>query len=311
MARKLTFAVMALCALAGTGCTTYATRRFTLANLEGSYERIVVHSTNGRVSLTCGEVQELRIDGEKRVNGASFSAAEANLDALEVVAKPDERDPATLRIEVRIPETLNHLSPGADLVIKAPAPCAAEISTSNGPIHVANAKEQAVLETSNARIEVEQVRGSVVARSSNGGIQAAGINGDLTARTSNGSIRASAVQGACRLHTTNGSIRLYGAGGNVQADTSNGSIHLKADVPADAQITLRTSNGAIEASLPRQLKGELRLSTSNAAVHAGLLNVPVEIKYQDEGDLRAVLNGGGPGGVTAETSNGSIRVDFR
>jgi hypothetical protein len=311
MARKLTFAVMALCALAGTGCTVYATRCFTLTDLGGPYDRIVVHSANGKVHLTCGEVQELRIDGEKRVNGASFAGAEANLDALEVVAKPDEQDPTTLRIEVRIPETLADLSPGADLMIKAPTPCAVDISTSNGPIYLASAKDQALLETSNARIEVEQVRGSVVAHSSNGSIQAAGINGDLTARTSNGSIRASAIQGACRLHTTNGSIRVYGASGNVQADTSNGSIHLKADAPEDAQITLRTSNGAIEASLPRQLKGELRLSTSNAAVHAGLLNVPVEIKYQDEGDLRAVLNGGGPGGVTAETSNGSIWVDFR
>jgi DUF4097 and DUF4098 domain-containing protein YvlB len=303
--------MLAVCALAGGGCTVQATRDFALTQPWGEYERIVVHTSNGGVRLMCGQAQELCIEGRKHIHGTSFADAEAKLDALEVVARPDESEPRTLRVEVRIPEALSHLSPGANLTIRTPAPCAAEITASNGPIQVAGAKDQVTLETSNGCIVAEQVQGSVTAHSSNASIKLLDIQGDVTARTSNGSIRASAVTGDCRLHTSNAVIKVLGSAGNVQADTSNGSIHLEADPSEGAQIMLRTSNASISAILAKQLKGQLRLSTSNGAVRAGLLNVPVEIKYQDDHHLQATLNGGGPATITAETSNGTIEVNFR
>ncbi len=311
MKRGLVMVVLTLCGLASTGCVVQATRDFTLTKPWEPYERVVVNSTNGRVELRCGKGDQVRIDGRKRIDGTSFADAERDLDAMEVVIGPDENDPKTLRIELHIPDTLADHSPGADLLVRVPTACAAELATSNGSICATDLTGNAVLETSNGRIEVEQVQGPVSARTSNGSIRAREIGGDLTARTSNGSIEARAIQGSCRLRTSNASIRVLDAAGHVQADTSNGSIRLEATPPEDAQIALHTSNASIEVVLPKQLKGELRLRTSNAGIHARLLNVPVEIRQADDDHLCAILNGGGAAAVVGETSNGSIRLDLR
>ncbi len=331
MTRKLTLALLAVCTLAASGCTVQATRDFSFTRPWGAYERVVVNTANGRVRLTCGHVDELSIAGRTRARGTTFARAKENLDALEVIAQPDEQDAGTLRVAVRVPANLSQMWSGTDFEIRTPAPCAAEITTSNGAIYVADTKACVRLETSNGAIDVERSDGGVEARTSNGRIKALCVAGDLAARTSNGAIQVENVRGSCRLNTSNGTIKVLAAGGPVDATTSNGSIRFEATDRLEAGPTgsagptggtgstdrsrptaeLRTSNGAISLLLPRQLQGELRLNTSNAPIHARLLNITANIHYQAKDELHATLNGGGPARVAAETSNGPIHVDFR
>jgi len=317
MTRKLTLALLAVCTLAAGGCVQ-ATRDFTSTRPWGDYERIVVQTANGRVRLTCGQVDEFRIAGRTRARGTTFGAAKANLDAIEIVAQPDEQQPRTLQVAVHVPENLRHEWSGTDLEIGVPAACAAQIETSNAPIYVVNAKD-CDLETSNGLIDVERISGQVEARTSNGRIKALCVAGDLTACSSNGAIQVENVQGTCRLTTSNALIKVLAAAGNVDATTSNGPIRFEGNdrletgptAIAGATVALRTSNGPISLLLPKLLAGELSLTTSNGPIHASLLHIAADIHRQAQGELRATLNNGGPARVTAETSNGPIRVDFR
>jgi hypothetical protein len=322
MARKMMLALLVLSALATTGCTVRATRDFAFTRPRGDYGRIVVQTANGRVRLSCGYVEEVRIAARTRAQGATFAAAQANLDAIEVRAEPDEKDAGTLRVGVYVPAELAHAWSGTDLDVRVPTHCAAEITTSNGPIYVADTKECALLETSNGPIDIERVAGVADAHTSNGRIKALCVAGDLTARTSNGTIQVNRVQGNCRLRTSNAGIKVLDAGADVDATTSNGPIRFEA-AAADDQlktgttteggptVELHTSNGSITLLLSKQLQGDLRLSTSNAAIHVDLPNVAANLRRMTNDELQATLNGGGPAAVVAETSNGPIRVDFR
>jgi hypothetical protein len=313
MIRKLTLACVVVFALLTGGCIQ-ASQTFKFTRPWGDYDRVVVRTANGHVNLTSGHTDQLRVAGHSYVQDATYGAAAADLRALEVVAQPDEQHPRTLQIAVHVPDALRHKSWGVDLEIGLPTACAAEITTSNGSIYVADAAD-CVLKTSNASVEVERIAGGVDATTSNGRVKALCVAGDLTARTSNDPIQVENVQGACRLATSNAPIKVLAAGGNVEASTSNDSIRFEAigaeHPKTGATVSLCTSNGPITLLLSRQFAGELSLATSNGPIQASLLNIAAEIHRQTPDELRATLNGGGPASVTAETSNGAIRVDFR
>jgi hypothetical protein len=283
-----------LAALTGCGGTLVrVSERFTLNAPWDDYQRVVVRTANGHVELSSGEGDEIRISGTKRAGGLTLGEAYDNLDQLTVVAEADESDPTTVVIECDFPEALRHKQLGASFDIRVPKPCAADVATGNGRIHVRGLKERALLKTSNGGITVEDV------------------DGNVEAATSNGRIIAESVGGDCRLRTSNGRIEVRSAHGNVWATTSNGAIRAEATPPPEGEVVLQTSNGAIRADLPSNLRAALELHTSNGHVSTDLGDVTITDLHWSRHSFRAKINGGGAGRISARTSNGSITLNCR
>jgi len=106
-------------------------------------------------------------------------------------------------------------------------------------------------------------------------------------------------------------IRVDDAHGSVEATTSNGNIRVDATPPKDGDVLLRTTNGSIHATLPADLKADLELSTSNGVVRTMLADVPLKVQLWSQNRVRAQMNGGGEGRVSARTSNVLVMLKCR
>ena len=277
---------------AGCGSTFRATRDFSLSEAWEDYARIEVRTRNGRVELASGASETITISGRKQAGGLTMAEAEENVERLTIHAAADEARPDTFVIELEYPEDLSDKSIGASFTIEIPAPCAADVKTSNGSIRV------------------EQLLGPVALTTSNGRIEATSIDGDLRARSSNGRITAASVTGAVTLETSNGAVEVEDVHDAVDVQTSNGRIEASVDPGQADHITLRTSNGAITLSLPSDLAAELALDTSNGRINVGLSRAELSVTEAERNHLHGTMNGGGCQ-VTARTSNGAINVKDR
>ncbi len=269
-----------------------ATEDFSLAEPWNDYDRVEVHSRNGKVSLCSAAVEQIEISGTKNARGHTISGAEENLQQLTVFAGPHADQPGTFLVELRYPESLRNKSIGASFTIKVPQRCSATVKTSNGSIDVEALGGTVVLDSSNGALRITDVDGSVRADTSNGGIEAREITGEMVASTSNGGVVAEHIGGPCEAATSNGGVR-YVAGPIVTGD-----------------IGLRTSNGNIQITVPEDLDADLDLSTSNGRVRLDLGEAPLRHLDQSKRHLRGMMNAGGRP-LIARTSNGSITVDSK
>jgi hypothetical protein len=281
-------------ALAGcNGALCREAERFLLDVPWDGYERVVVRTGNGHVELLSGGGDDIRISGVKRAGGLTWKEARENLDRLTIIAQPDQADPTTFRIELKVPPELCNKGPGASFDVRVPEACAADIATGNGRVRVCGLKGSAQVHSSNGRIIVQDVDGSV------------------GAGTSNGSIVVSSVAGDCQLKTSNGRIEVQDVDGSVSAATSNGSIFVRATPPPEGYAVLQTSNGSIRALLPPNMRGRLSLCTGHGRVSTDLEGVTLADPRWSKDSMEAEINGGGKGKVVARTSNGSITLECR
>lgn len=300
--RRAAFGLVVAIVLGGlVGCSSTlvsASDRIVLDLPWHDYQRVVVRTVDGQVDLACGTGEQLQIRGVKRAGGRTWAEASENLNRLTVVARPDETDATTFRIELEFPDELRSKAVGADFDIRVPKSCAAEVATENGAISVSGLKDTVQLSSANGRIAVDDVAGAV------------------EVDTSNGRITVQSVKGDCRLRSSNGSITAHGVEGSVRAETSNGEISVKATPTAQGEITLRTSNGAIQLVVPKDLPADLHFGTSNGCVRvpAGLLASRDSSLGKRAGSppekLDVQMNGGGCR-IEATTSNGSITLETR
>jgi DUF4097 and DUF4098 domain-containing protein YvlB len=314
MRRPILSLSVILLAAAVTGCSGTpfrASESFALDLPWGDYQRFVVRTRNGHVELLTHEAGDLQVSGVKRAGGLTPDEAHDNLDQVTIMAEPDGADPTTFVLELDFPQSLRHKSIGASFDIHVPQPCATDITTDNGYIHLRGGKDAALLQTSNGRITVEQVDGRVDAATSNGLVHAVHINGSLRAKTSNGRVIADQIDGDCRLETSNGSIRVRDADGSVWASTSNGRIIVSATPPATGEVVLRTSNGSITADLPPNMCGTLDIHAGGGRVSTSLGEIALTGVRWSKHSFEAEMNGGGEGRISARTSNGSIRLNCR
>ncbi len=348
MNRRVALAVFAAMLFTLSGCRTYGVREdLHLTAPWNDYQRVVVRTCNGSVALSTGDVPEIRISGTKHARAPTVAEAEKKLERLTVIAGPDSRDASVFVVELECAGLLRNQSVGASFEIQVPAPCAADVRTGNGSIVVNHLKDEALLETSNgqvtvdnvsgkvdalsrngritaknvtgdltaittnAQVKLDDVTGVVNARSSNGGIAVENVTGDLTAATSSGAIDVKSVRGNCKLKTSNGTIQVQDAQGSVEATTSNGNIRVDAAPPKDGSVLLQTTNGSIYAALPPDLKADLELRTGNGVVQTMLADVPLRVQLWSQNRVKAKMNGGGEGRISARTSNGSITLNCR
>jgi hypothetical protein len=292
--KRWTRALFILPLLALTACnpTIRATREVSLNSDWNDYQRVHVRVQNGGVELLRDDVQGIEITGEKYASGYTIEEAESNVEQIEVSVGADHGDDTTFLVELNYPLALRGKSAGADLVIRIPKSCPANVRTSNG------------------RIIITGMTGTVEARSSNGSIRIADVDGNVEARTSNGRMRVINVTGDVDVRTSNGAVFADDIAGCCRIDTSNGAIECDVHPGADGYVDLETSNGSIELEIPADLAASLRLSTSNGRVRTRLGDAVLQNVDADRKTFYADMNGGGCR-VEARTSNGSINARCR
>ena len=311
MKRVQVLALVSISVAGLTGCMVHASRYFSLPAPCQNYERRVIRNSNCRVTLAAADVAEVRGDAQTRVRASSYQQAQGYLNQMEVLARQDDKDASTLIVELRIPASLATLSPGSTLNIIVPGPCAADVNTNNGWISVADMRGRVAAQTSKGAVEVHDVDGNVSAITRNGRIVVRTVRGNVETRTSNGEITLRDIVGACRAETANGSIEVFSNEGDVHAATSNGSVHVVATPADEGSVVATTSNGQIRLALPRTMKARLSLRAGNGHLNLDTADVVTDIKRREREFARGTLNGGGAGEILAETTNGSVTVDFR
>ena len=272
------------------------------------FDRVLVRTANGSVTLEPGDGPDVCITGERWARGTTPEDAEENLARVKLHVGPDEAHPDTLVVELRYPEELRHRGVGASLSLALPEACGADVQTGNGAIRARRLRGGVTLRTSNGRIEVTDADGPVRADTSNGAVTLTDIRGAATVDTSNGSVTLRNVQGDAELATSNGRIDVTGLVGSLVADSSNGTIAAEVAPPASGRVRLRTSNGGVRLALPAALAADLRLSTSNGRVTARLPEGVLKERRRGKTHLDGTLNGGGCA-VSADTSNGAITLE--
>ncbi|UCG33205.1 MAG: DUF4097 family beta strand repeat protein [Phycisphaerales bacterium] len=312
MNRLITTAMFAATPLVLTGCRTYGTEQaFELTAPWKDYERLVVRSPRGSVTLRKTDVPDIRISGTKHASGLTLEEAQENLKHVRIVAQPDAGKASVFVVEVRHPWWLSGGSVGGSFEIQVPISCAADIQTDDGSVAVSGLITETVLKTSNGEITIDDVAGDVRAHSSRGRIVAENVTGDLLAVTSNGEIRAKTIRGDCDLTTSNGAVHMEDVCGSVKASLSNGDIRLDGTPPEGGHAVLRTRNGSIYLTLPADLKAELDLQTGNGVVQTTLEDMPLRVRRWSQNRVQAGINGGGGTSVIATTTRGVITLECR
>lgn len=300
---------IALTSLLLAGCASFHVEaNYELSTAWSNYQRIIVQPQSGSVTLRAepSAAGDVTVSGKRFASADSLSAAKANLAAFKVVAIADPTDAATLLITLKTDDGREIRNIGASMTIRVPAACEAQISTANGAVTVDHTTKTTV-RTSNGAITASAIGGDAELHTSNGRIEARDVKGSLTADSTNGAIVLERIAGTCRVETSNGAVEARQIGG-IAAISSNGSVTIVAD-SAQASIDVRTSNGRITIRVPESIQGLLDLSTSNGAIDTKLGSVKLTNAAWAKTHVRAEMNGGGAGGIHAETSNGSIRVE--
>lgn len=193
---------------------------------------IAVRNTNGNVSVTTWDRDQVEIVAEKRARSADRRAA---AEALEEIRIEIERSPGRLAIETELPRRSDgvlswllgrDVDASVSYEIRVPETARLEVVTVNGRVSSTGPYDEQRLRTTNGRIEVG----------------AAG--GDVDARTTNGSIDVA-------LDT-----RL--ARSDVELSTTNGSITLRLPDDLRGRLEARTVNGRIRSELPITVEGHSR-----------------------------------------------------
>ena len=177
-------------------------------------------------------------------------------------------------------------SPGADVVVVAPAETVLGLRTSNGGVIVEGIQASGTVDTSNGRITLREVAG------------------DYDLDTSNGAVQVTGYRGNIRVETSNSSITVEQAVGQFDVETSNGRVALSAELTAGGSNAVRTSNGSVSITLLGTPSVRLDATTSNGAVS----NDHPIVATRMDGAAQAGTIGAGDASLVVRSSNGSISI---
>ena len=246
----------------------------------GDSPRLIVNNENGYMMVTAGPVNAIRVRTTiKRPSRVEYQASQ-------------DGDTVTVDTEKEGGFPLFNLarSPGADIVVTAPANTRVELRSSNGRVELHGIQESGTLQTSNGKIVLENAKG------------------DFGVHTSNGSIDVTRTDGNLTLGTSNGKVTITQAKGSFDVDTSNGRILFDGEMTPGGSNRLKTSNGDVRVTLVGEPGVSLDASTSNASVVSRLpvLTTSTGSKTRLVGTI-----GGGGAKLVIRTSNGSVTIDGR
>lgn len=201
----------------------------------------------------------------------------------------------------------------------------AAIDTGSGSVQARVINGPATIETGSGRIDLEAVSGPAALETGSGSIAARRIGQGLRAETASGSIAVADVAGRLDLESGSGSIAISRVvSDHMQVETGSGSVRMQAlDV---GQLQVETGSGSVEVELVRiRPEGGYRVETGSGRVllalppDAGLRlelethgrvnygGLPVQVLRQEDEQISAILNGGGPR-LSVETGSGTITL---
>jgi DUF4097 and DUF4098 domain-containing protein YvlB len=140
---------------------------------------------------------------------------------------------------------------------------------------------------------------------SNGNLTANSVTGDLRATTSNGNVEVTDVRGYVDCDTSNGNVRVRGTTGLNGAQTSNGTIDVALLAMRD-DVTCKSSNGSVTVRVGPEVSAAFRLSTTNG--QASVEDLEYTSSTDQRGHVEGRLRGGTDPTLTAETTNGDVRL---
>jgi len=198
---------------------TYQVKKIKLATVE---------TTNGAISVTGYEGEEIIIDAEFVVTGRKKKVCEELVKKMELKVHIDNN---SFEIDTDFKSKMGYSS-SVSIYLKIPHRLKAECESKNGGIFVENVTGGVELETTNGGIKCENVSGGVEVETVNGGVSLKNIEGNTNASTVNGGLLAEfskTTPDQVSLETVNGRVSVSFANtpnGTVHASTINGSLKI-------------------------------------------------------------------------------------
>lgn len=140
---------------------------------------------------------------------------------------------------------------------------------------------------------------------SNGNVTAERVMGDVSATTSNGNVEITDVDGTVDCDTSNGNVRVRGATRLAGARTSNGTVDVEL-LAMSGDVTCKASNGSVTVRVGPDVSAAFELSTTNGEV--SVEDLPHSATTSRRGHMEGSLRGGSEPTLTAETTNGDVRL---
>lgn len=235
--RKTLIALVAMVALAATGCQFVLGSSWQYTSWRGTWEgqvqleghTLILEGFNGNITVEVWDRPEIDVR-------ATWNARVEDFDFAPVIEISSDGT------RIAWDGTRNELT-GVGYVISVPAGINLDLNTSNGKISVSG-----------------QGLADLTARSSNGSV-----------------LVDNAGTGQLIVRTSNSLVRIDGWRGDVDCITSNGAIHAYLGLVERGNYTLTTSNGAINLVVDKSSRFNFQGSTSNAAISSnltGLWSIP-------------------------------------
>jgi DUF4097 and DUF4098 domain-containing protein YvlB len=269
---------------------------------------LTLDSDSGSIEINSDAVNEVRINVEREVRGATDEQADKILKSMDLQFRQEGNN---LYIQARRPA--GHLlgsSNGNPLrlrfVVTVPRKYNLDLKTGGGSIDVRDLQGTVVAQTSGGSLHFGQIEGPVKGHTSGGSIHVEKGSGPVDVNTSGGSIHIGEANGPVTAHTSGGSISVDEVRGRIQASTSGGHIGAKISKQPEGDCELKTSGGSIDVRLARDLNLNLLATTSAGSVRA---NFPLSFQGDiSRSRVEGKMNQGGPQ-LRIHTSAGSISID--
>ena len=270
--------------------------------------KLSLDSDTGSIEVRPGGANEVRVEVEREVRGATNEEAARQLKDLRMDFRQEGND---VYVNARRPGDQffsgnwgNRLR--LSFVITVPARYNLDLRTGGGSISVNDLEGAILARTSGGSLRFGEIKGSVNGRTSGGSITVEGGFGPMDVNTSGGSIRIGKVNGPVKAHTSGGSITVDEVQGQIQASTSGGGVQASLTRQPEGDCELSTSGGSIHARIRRNLNLDLTAKTSGGSVRS---NLPITIQGEvSRSRLEGKMNQGGPR-LLLHTSGGSISID--
>lgn len=310
MAIRISFAFLCVGALLSNGCDAIS-----LGSVRDEVHKtfrvdsggkLVLDSDLGSIEVSSGGMDQVRIDIEREVKGATNEDVEQVLRELRLDFRQEGND---VYVQARYSGSHFGFNRGNRLrlrfVILVPNKYNLDLKTGGGGISVNDIDGTVQARTSGGSLQFGRINGSVTGRTSGGGIKLEGGSGPVEVETSGGSIRIGKASGPVRAHTSGGGIAVEEVQGSIVASTSGGSVEATISRQPEGDCELSTSGGSIRARVSKNLNLNLLAKTSGGSVRT---DIPVTIQGEiSRSRLEATMNQGGPS-LRLHTSGGSISI---
>jgi DUF4097 and DUF4098 domain-containing protein YvlB len=269
--------------------------------------KLVLDAEYGSIDVRAGEVQNVQLELERKVEGRDRADAERILKDLDLTVRETD---GGIQISAKFKEGWRPQSEvrGRSRRLCRDGKCleyADRLKTHHYRILVPR-EFHLELATSSGGVGVSDLKGSVRAKTSGGSLRFGSIDGPVWGNTSGGSITMQGGKSTAELKTSGGSVRIGSVDGEVNAVTSGGSIVIDRTT---ANVTARTSGGNVEV---KETSGTVHASTSGGSVFASLLNSPSAPcrLTTSGGNITVHLPESAKVELDASASGGSVNTDF-